>query len=871
MRFLLIFIISSFWFRAGAQWQDSFADGDYTVNPGWAGDDHDFVVNNGGQLQLNASLAGSSFLAVASTATSLDNKEWHFFIRLNFSPSSSNFARVYLVSDQQNLEGPLNGYYLQFGEGLANDAVELFRQDGNITSSICRATDGQIASSFSLGVKVTRDDIGLWKISVDPAGGTNYTEEAYGAEGLYPTSSYAGVVCTYTSSNRTQFYFDDFYFGPIIYDTIPPTIESCIPVSDHSLQLKFSEALDANSANTIANYELDHSVGIPLTAVIDLTDPKYVTLDFSASFLSGENMQLSISGIKDLSGNQVQSGTTTEFTWYAPVQISKGDVVFSEILFEPLADGPLPDAEFVEIYNRSDKMIPVNNWSLSDGSTTANFPDMRLSPGSYLIVCKNSDTSLFKGYGLVCGTSSFPGLNNDVGDHLVLSDSSGLTIDEVTFSDQSYHDHTKSGGGWSLERIDNSFLCPAEKDWSASISSTHGTPGKINSIHGTYEDHSSPFIRYCHLQDSLHLLVVFSEQLDTSGLSTNGNYQLNFPGDEVHLPLSVSVNDPPLSVVLALPTAFSNGIGSLQVSSSIHDCPGNAMMDYHPGYFAKTVSADSGDVVINELLFHPAEGNSDFIELVNRSGKVFDLNELFVEEMEFENPLSIISSKLISAEHIPFFPNQYILLCENMDGLSARYRVHNPFSLLIADYLPDWNSTEGVAAIQNKNGKILDRFSYRESMHFPLLQITEGISLERLSLNRASSDSNNWHSASQTAGFATPGYENSQRVETGISGGDIQVYPEVISPDEDGKDDLLDIHFQFSDPGKVANVIIYDENGKQIRHLVRNEWIGNEGDFTWDGVNDFRERALRGIYIVWFEVFDEKGNVAHFKKAFGLV
>ena len=90
-----------------------------------------FTVNNGLELQLNSTGADSSYLTVPNTA-SLNNCEWNFWIRLNFSPSTSNNARVYLVSDHQNLESPLNGYYLQFGEVLSNDQVELFCQNGGV-------------------------------------------------------------------------------------------------------------------------------------------------------------------------------------------------------------------------------------------------------------------------------------------------------------------------------------------------------------------------------------------------------------------------------------------------------------------------------------------------------------------------------------------------------------------------------------------------------------------------------------------------------------------------------------------------------------------------------------------------------------------
>ena len=95
---------------------DNFTDGDFTARPAWSGDAVEFTVNTSKQLQLNNTIAGSSYLSTASPTTSLNNVEWRFWIKQSFSPSSLNYGRVYLASDQTNLEGSLNGYYLQFVE-----------------------------------------------------------------------------------------------------------------------------------------------------------------------------------------------------------------------------------------------------------------------------------------------------------------------------------------------------------------------------------------------------------------------------------------------------------------------------------------------------------------------------------------------------------------------------------------------------------------------------------------------------------------------------------------------------------------------------------------------------------------------------------
>ena len=208
---------------ASAQLDDNFNDGEILHQPEWLGDTADFTVDLSGQLQLNAPDAGTSNLFTPLSLNSMDNIEWTFFIHLAFSPSSTNFARVYLAMDQP--DGTGNGYFLQFGEALSNDAVQLFRQDGANIISVCRATDGQIAAAFSLGIKVTRDASGVWTLAVDPSGGTRYQNEAIGAEGMYGNCSWFGLRCTYTTSNANKFYLDDIHVGSISADTIREAIE----------------------------------------------------------------------------------------------------------------------------------------------------------------------------------------------------------------------------------------------------------------------------------------------------------------------------------------------------------------------------------------------------------------------------------------------------------------------------------------------------------------------------------------------------------------------------------------------------------------------------------------------------------------------
>jgi len=140
------------------------------------------------------------------------------------------------------------------------------------------------------------------------------------------------------------------------------------------------------------------------------------------------------------------------------------------------------------------------------------------------------------------------------------------------------------------------------------------------------------------------------------------------------------------------------------------------------------------------------------------------------------------------------------------------------------------------------------------------------VSLERIRAASATQDPGNWHSAAETAGFATPGYRNSQSVTGAEGGSEVTVQPEVFSPDNDGYDDLLSVLYSFSDPGYTANAVVYDARGRPVRNLVRNELLGTAGSFTWDGVRDDHTKAPVGIYVIYFEVFNALGDVRKFKR-----
>jgi flagellar hook assembly protein FlgD len=83
---------------------------------------------------------------------------------------------------------------------------------------------------------------------------------------------------------------------------------------------------------------------------------------------------------------------------------------------------------------------------------------------------------------------------------------------------------------------------------------------------------------------------------------------------------------------------------------------------------------------------------------------------------------------------------------------------------------------------------------------------------------------------------------------------------EIFSPDGDGYQDLLNIYIKTPANGYTGTLSVYDNNGRMVKQLMRNDILGTENTISWDGINDNNEKANIGIYIIYLEAFDLKGN-----------
>ena len=847
--FLLLLPLSSF-----AQVTDDFSDGDFTQNPTWSGTTEQFTVNNSKQLQLNAEGEGIAYLSLP--ITEYESMEWQFWIKESFAPSGNNYTNVWLSADNADLSQATQGYFLRFGEGGSSDAIELFRKDANGQQSICRGTEGAIAASFAVSVKVVCDREGNWMLQTCYDNSGIYLIEAQGTDDTYGRGGFFGFWSKFTSSNSKKIYFDDVYVGPRIIDHEPPQLLTCEVLDLKHLQIAFNEALNETSALNPSNYSVDNGLGSPVSVSLGENQAQ-VVLEFEREIGNGVNYTLTVSGVKDLWNNMMEP-TTMVFSVY---ETSEYDVVINEIMADPNPAVGLPEWEYVELYNTTEFGIDLKDWQIQIGSNDNTFDSYVLAPHGYVILCHNDAVSELRPYGDCIGFSSFSVVNTSSAMYLYSKE--GLLISKVNFSNTWYHDSDKDDGGWSVEQIDPLNPCAGASNWTASVDASGGTPGRINSVNG--ENNVAPKVERVSMFSNYIVQLWFDQQMNPAYLMETQHFFVEETGEH---PQQADIN--PIDgtyVELQFDHGFEQGLVYTLIINGVTNCVGTAIEADTRVQFGIPNEVAEGEILINEILFDPISPGVDYVELYNKTDKTFDLSTLMlgVIKESFPNPADT-TLKEITADSRLFLPHTYVLLSTNSEIVGQQYDCPTDNFVQMASF-PSYPNAGGTAILIGKDGTTIDQMYYSENMHYPLLKVTKGVSLERVSFDQPSMDANNWHSTSEQVHFGTPGYENSMMQSAEPSNDEISISPDIFSPDGDGYDDACFINYHFDEAGYTMNVYIFNVAGQMIRHLVKGELVGQEGSILWNGLDNNGNRVPIGVYVVVTEVFNFSEKVKQFKNA----
>lgn len=804
-----------------AQIIDDFQDADLNIAPTWFGMQSAFTTSNGALRSASTNPNASFYL---STQFGLNGDlTWNLKIKLLFNTSSLNYTDVYLMADSMNLAKSNNAYFVRFGG--SQDEISLYKTFNKTTSKILDGTDAVLNSSnnnFELMVHRKGDTFTLSHLNLNTQ---KLTTEGLVEDKSFYQLPYCGIVIRQsTSTFFGKHYFDDLYIGPPVRDTIAPVLDSVKCLNSKSIGLYFNEPMDSWMMNKAERFHLNGE-RLQLDSMTNALDHSFWKLYVNAQLKPNFFYEMEIDSVGDLFKN-LAFNINKSFICLEPSYPLAGDLLIDELMVDPEPSVGLPEREYIELRNVSNKFISLKNCSLRDPGSKIDLPPIVLFPDSFHLIYNG------------------PSLNNSE-DQVSLYYMDTL-LHVVKYDLKTYQDPNKANGGYSIEMIDPHQIC-LKGNWKASVDVNGGTPGRVNSVDRRLpQDTAAPKITSMVPLDGPSFNLTFDELPDLTQSSS-----MSFYLNSMQLNPIVSVLNDTTLVVSVNSNIHTDSIYKLTIGGFM-DCSGNRSSTYSYMIQWPTDSKVS-DLMFNEVLFNPKSGGSDFIELFNNSNHVLNLKEHYIASIDDFG--SYMEMYQLTEKDILLRPKEYVLISEDIAGVCKQYNcgTHSNIRLKVKQ-LPSMSDDYGRLSLVNVGGDVIDSMTYSAHWHFEKLDDKEGISLEKVNPMVKSGNKFNWHSAAFSSGFATPAKENSQFVHEIKTEKPISLSNNIISPDLDGKDDLCIIRYQLNEADAVCTAEVYDLSGQLIKSLLNHMTIGTEGQFAWDGTDNNGQIPATGIYVLLLEL-----------------
>lgn len=269
-------------------------------------------------------------------------------------------------------------------------------------------------------------------------------------------------------------------------DITAPVVENSTLLNLQTIQIRFTEGMDLDAAENVANYALTPAVSI-LSASAS-TDRNTLTLTLGTSLQASILYSLVFkSGLTDCSGNSVD--ITDTIVIGIPEAPQKGDIVVNEILFNPASGG----SRFVEFFNQSTRIF---NWkdffivNYANGTDVEAIGQDRLFLPGEMVVFTPSPTDITTRFDQVDARNviqqTLPSLDDKEGNIALYWSANGqsVTVDSFDYI-STYHNpllSTSDQEGVSLERIRPEG--PTNSGWNWTSAANQGTPTRVNGQRG---------------------------------------------------------------------------------------------------------------------------------------------------------------------------------------------------------------------------------------------------------------------------------------------------------------------------------------------------------------------------------------------------
>lgn len=618
------------------------------------------------------------------------------------------------------------------------------------------------------------------------------------------------------------------------------------------ITLTFFEDLNGDSSAT-SDEQLGERMLIPIALQKNESYQTNLTFDSLSSGIHLFLVHAEFAFDQDLSDNW---STKVVKIGFRPRQI-----VINEIMYRPAGQQP----EWFEIFNPAQQPINLKEWQFSDANTNQKFrlsdSNLSIASGGFVIVAESANLKQYYSNitsPVIIPTRGWPALNNN-GDAIELYDPIGTVVDQVSYSPSWGNEP-----GISLERKDPSGNSDDPSNWGQSQHSEGATPGMENSIAPAAFDLELSNIQFLptaiHAQEAISMIA----SIANVGRNTVSHFQflcfIDLNRDEVFQE-DERIGDPiDFFQPLAPKQSTSLSVPFIAPMSGRYACRAIilAELDSRPANNTATtvlsVGFNSGDLVINEIMYSPLVGQPEWVELFNPSSKTIDIQYWSITDSDSATKITI------SPRYYPILPQSFLVI--SADSSLLNHFDLNQSPLIVIKSLPRFNDDQDQIFIYDANQNIIDAVRYRGSWGGE-----KGVSLERINPSLASNDSSNWSSCVVLAQGGTPGRRNSIFVDILPSQAELTIAPDPFSPDGDGRDDVTIISYQLPFNLSRIHVKIFDIRGRLVRFLVNNQPSGTTSSFIWDGRDDHGSLCRMGVYIVYLEAIHyQQGVVKSVKK-----
>lgn len=266
-----------------------------------------------------------------------------------------------------------------------------------------------------------------------------------------------------------------------------------------------------------------------------------------------------------------------------------------------------------------------------------------------------------------------------------------------------------------------------------------------------------------------------------------------------------------------------------------------------------------GDIIINELLPEPFIDGSEYIELYNRSEQELSLKDVCISTRKSDGSLN--TRYPLEAYPQTLQAGDYLLLTKSIEGVENFYSLSASLNWLECK-LPVLSNTGSTVVLYREEGEIIiDEVSYSPKWHAPTVKNKKGVALERKDPDKDSQNADNWTSAASSAGFGTPGLENSQYLN-----GETETDSEEIDDPIYQPTGTFQIPYRLNQSGYMARGWIFDLSGRKVALIADNTSLGTQGYLEWNGKGRDGSPVNTGIYIIYLELWHPGGNVIRKKQ-----